>query len=58
MARKSFQKFQPFPYDRHDGKGFDRLDEIDLDKVRHHYEDDGEVSVTEVKESIHADGDD
>ena len=37
---------------------FDRLDEIDLDKVRHHYEDDGGVSVTEVKESIHADGDD
>ncbi|HAE32610.1 MAG: hypothetical protein CL749_01180 [Chloroflexi bacterium] len=55
---EKFEKFQPFPYDRHDGKGFDRLDEIDLDKVRHHYEDDGEVSVTEVKESIHADGDD
>ena len=53
-----FEKFQPFPYDRHDGKGFDRLDVVDLDKVRHHYEDGDDVSVIEVEESIPGDGDD
>ena len=55
---KRFEKFQPFPYDRHDGKGFDRLDVVDLDKVRHHYEDDDKPSVTKVEDAVHADGDD
>jgi len=55
---KRFEKFQPFPYDRHDGKGFDRLDVVDLDKVRHHYEDDDKASVIEVEDTVHADGDD
>ena len=51
-----FEKFQPFPYDKYDGKGFNRLDVVDLDKVKHHYEDSPEI--TEVGESVHADGDD
>ena len=55
---KRFEKFQPFPYDRHDGKGFDRLDVVDLDKVRHHYEDDDKASVIKVEDTVHADGDD
>ncbi len=33
-----FKKFQPFPYDRHDGKGFDRNDEVDLEAMKRHYE--------------------
>ena len=33
-----FEKFQPFPYDRHDGKGFDRNDEVDLEAMKRHYE--------------------
>lgn len=31
--RDKFAKFSPFPYDRHDGKGFLREDEVDLDRV-------------------------
>jgi hypothetical protein len=33
-----FERFQPFPYDRHDGKGFDRNDQVDLEAMKHHYE--------------------
>jgi len=33
-----FEKFQPFPYDRHDGQGFDRNDDVDIEKMKHHYE--------------------
>ena len=33
-----FDKFKPFPYDRHDGKGFNRLDEVDLEAMKRHYE--------------------
>ncbi|MCH9009959.1 MAG: DUF362 domain-containing protein [Chloroflexi bacterium] len=33
-----FEKFQPFPYDRHDGKGFARNDEVDLEAMKRHYE--------------------
>lgn len=36
MAR--FAKFQPFPYDRHDGRGYLREDEVDLEAVKRHYE--------------------
>ena len=50
------KKFQPFPYDKFDGKGFNRLDVVDLDKVKRHYEDAAEV--VEVDEAVHADGDD
>ena len=33
-----FDKFTPFPYDRHDGKGFARNDEVDLEAMKRHYE--------------------
>ena len=33
-----FEKFQPFPYDRHDGKGFNRNDEVDLERMKRHYD--------------------
>ena len=36
---EKFERFMPFPYDRHDGKGFDRNDEVDIDAIKHHYED-------------------
>ena len=26
-----FEQFQPFPYDRHDGRGFDREEEVDIE---------------------------
>ena len=48
-----FEKFQPFPYDKHDGKGYHRVDVVDLDKVKKHYED--EVEVIEVKETTSSD---
>jgi uncharacterized Fe-S center protein len=31
--QRLFDKFQPFPYDRHEGKGFDRVPEVDLSKI-------------------------
>ena len=33
-----FEKFTAFPYDRHDGKGFAREDEVDLEAMKRHYE--------------------
>ena len=48
-----FDKFQPFPYDKHDGKGYHRVDVVDLDKVKHHYEDD--VEVIEITENASSD---
>ena len=36
---EKFQRFMPFPYDRHDGRGFDRHEEVDIDAVKKHYED-------------------
>ncbi len=35
--KERFEKFQPFPYDRHDGKGFARNDEVDLERMKRHY---------------------
>ena len=32
-----FEKFQPFPYDRHDGRGFARNEEVDLEAMKKHY---------------------
>ena len=32
-----FEKFQPFPYDRHDGQGFARHEEVDLEAMKKHY---------------------
>lgn len=34
--QKLFEKFQPFPYERHNGQGFNRLPEVDLDAVKPH----------------------
>jgi hypothetical protein len=31
--RDKFAKFSPFPYDRYDGRGFLREDEVDLGRV-------------------------
>ena len=36
--QKRFEKFTPFPYDRHDGKGFDRQDSVDVEAMKTHYE--------------------
>ncbi len=35
--RHLFDKFQPFPYDRYEGKGFLREEEIDLERVNTYY---------------------
>ena len=34
----AFDKFTPFRYARHDGKGFARNDEVDLEAMKRHYE--------------------
>ena len=36
--KERFEKFMPFPYDRHDGKGFLREDEVDLEAIKRHYD--------------------
>jgi uncharacterized Fe-S center protein len=36
--KEKFEKFQPFPYDKHGGKGFDRNENIDFERVKRHYE--------------------
>ncbi len=33
-----YDKFQPFPYDRYDGKGFLREEEVDLERVNTYYD--------------------
>ena len=33
-----YAKFQPFPYDRYDGKGFLREEEVDLERVNTYYD--------------------
>ncbi|GIT58655.1 MAG: hypothetical protein Ct9H300mP19_06030 [Dehalococcoidia bacterium] len=33
---RMFEKFQPFPFDRHDGHGFDRLPDVDIEAVKPH----------------------
>jgi hypothetical protein len=35
---EKFEKFTPFPYDRHGGKGYAREDEVDLEAMKRHYE--------------------
>ncbi|MDP6421009.1 MAG: DUF362 domain-containing protein [SAR202 cluster bacterium] len=37
--REKFIQFEPFPYDRHDGHGFDRNVEVDIEAMKVHYED-------------------
>ena len=36
--KEKFEKFTPFPYDRHDGKGYAREDEVDLEAMKRHYD--------------------
>ncbi len=36
--KERFEKFQPFPYDRHDGRGFDRIEDVDLERMKRHYD--------------------
>jgi hypothetical protein len=35
---EKFERFTPFPYDRHDGRGFARNDEVDIDAMKRHYD--------------------
>lgn len=48
-----FEKFQPFPFDRHDGHGFNRLAEVDIDAVKPH---DGPTVGTHSYAAYHGDG--
>ncbi len=48
-----FEKFQPFPSDRHDGHGFNRLPEVDLDALKPH---DGPKVGTHSHAPYHGDG--
>jgi hypothetical protein len=34
-----YAKLQPFPYDRYDGKGFLREEEVDLERINTYYND-------------------
>ena len=53
-----FDKFTPFPYDRHDGKGFARNDEVDLEAMKRHYEHSTNGYHADVEEEILAPADD
>ncbi|MCH8230689.1 MAG: DUF362 domain-containing protein [Chloroflexi bacterium] len=48
-----FEKFQPFPFDRHDGRGYDRLPEVDIDALKPH---DGPKVGTHSHAAYHGDG--
>lgn len=48
-----FEKFQPFPFDRHDGHGFDRLPDVDIDAVKPH---DGPKVGPHAHAAYHGDG--
>ena len=59
---ENFEKFQPFPYDRHDGKGYARNDEVDLEAMKKHYPhyvngelSNGHKAAEEVPEGVPAD---
>ena len=53
-----FDKFTPFPYDRHDGKGFARNDEVDLEAMKRHYEHSTNGYHAEIEEEVLAPADD
>ena len=48
-----FEKLQPFPFDRHEGRGFDRLPEVDIEAVKPH---DGPTVGTHSYAAYHGDG--
>ncbi|MFQ5920227.1 MAG: DUF362 domain-containing protein [Thermoplasmata archaeon] len=54
-----FAKLQPFPYDRHDGRGFIRNDEVDLEEIKRHdgHDTNGSEDVKSLSE-VTAPGDD
>lgn len=58
--QKRFEKFQPFPYERHGGQGFLREEEVDLEAMKRHYEDsvNGHHANLVEEALIHPDGDD
>jgi len=33
---KMFEKFQPFPFDKHNGRGYNRLEKVDIEAVKGH----------------------
>jgi hypothetical protein len=51
--RRLFEKFQPFPYDRHDGHGYNRLPEVDIEAVKPH---DGPTVGAHSYAAYHGDG--
>lgn len=53
-----FERFQPFPYDRHDGRGFDRKEEVDLEAMKKHYEPSTNGHHAEIDEQVLAPADD
>jgi hypothetical protein len=50
---RMFEKFQPFPFDRPDGRGYDRLEEVDIEAVKPH---DGPTVGTHSHAAYHGDG--
>ena len=32
----TFEKFQPFPFDKHNGRGYNRLEKVDIEAVKGH----------------------
>ncbi len=48
-----FEKFQPFPFDRYDGRGYNRVEKIDIDAVKAH---DGPLLTGDRHSAYHGDG--
>ena len=51
--QRLFEKFQPFPVDRHGGLGYDRLEEVDMEAVKLH---DGPQVSADSHSPYHGDG--
>ena len=51
--QRLFEKFQPFPVDRHGGHGYDRLEEVDMEAVKLH---DGPKVTADSYSPYHGDG--
>ena len=58
--KEKFEKFMPFPYDRHGGKGYLREDEVDLEAMKRHYEhsSNGHQPIEETTETLASASDD
>jgi hypothetical protein len=55
--KEKFEKFTPFPYDRHGGRGYAREEEVDLEAMKRHYEPSSNGHV-EIEEHLLAPADD